>query len=105
MTQSPISVIIYGMATIVRDENFIKRANVVKPDSRRRVNLPKSLANEGVMYHIYVNSNGQILLDPQVAIPASEYWLFQNVNALSSIKRGLVDAAEGRVSRINLDTL
>ena len=93
------------MATIIRDENFVKRADGIKPDSRRRVNLPKSLVGEGIMYHIYSNSMGQIILDPQVAIPASELWLFQNANVLASVKRGLTDAAEGRVSKINIDTL
>ena len=93
------------MATIIRDENFIKRVDGVKPDSRRRVNLPKYLVGEGITYHIYSNSMGQIILDPQVTIPASELWLFQDANALASVKRGLADAAEGRVSKINLDTL
>ena len=93
------------MVIKIRDENFVKRADGVKPDSRRRVSLPKTLVGEGIMYHIYSNSMGQIMLDPQVAIPASELWLFQNADALASIKRGFADAAEGRVSRINLDTL
>jgi len=88
-----------------RDENFIKRSDGVKPDSRRRVNLPKYLVGEGITYHIYSNSMGQIILDPQVTIPASELWLFQDANALASVKRGLTDAAEGKVSKINLDTL
>ena len=94
------------MAIKIRDENFIERSDrVVKPDLRRRVSLPKTLVSEGVMYKIYSNSMGQIMLDPQVAIPASELWLFQNADALASIKRGFADAAEGRVSKINLDDL
>ena len=93
LTQSPTSVIIYSMATIVRDENFIKRANAVKPDSRRRVNLPKALVGKDIMYHIYVNSSGQILLDPQITIPASELWLFKNKKALARMDRGI---AEGK---------
>ena len=97
----------YGSMVIkIRDENFIERSDkVVKPDPRRRVSLPKTLVSEGVMYKIYSNSMGQIMLDPQVTIPASELWLFQNKKALASIKRGFVDAAEGRVSKINLDDL
>lgn len=93
------------MVIKIVDDNFVKRADGVKPDSRRRVNLPKTLVGEGIMYHIYSNSMGQIMLDPQVAIPASELWLFQNPDALASIKRGFADVAEGRVSEINLDTL
>ena len=94
-----------SMVPIIRDKNFVKRDDGVKPDSRRRVILPKSLVDEGIMYHIYSNSMGQIILDPQVAIPASELWLFQNADVLASAKRGLADAAKGSVSRINLDIL
>jgi len=93
------------MTTIIRDENFIKRADGVKPDSRRRLNLPKSLVGEGITYHIYSNSMGQIILDPQVTIPAAELWLFQDADALASVKRGLTDAARDKVSRINLENL
>ncbi|MFA5310013.1 MAG: hypothetical protein WC370_11120 [Dehalococcoidales bacterium] len=36
---------------------------------------------------------------------ASEEWLFQNSEALAAVQRGLNDAAEGRVSRVNLKNL
>jgi len=77
----------------------------VKPDTKKRVVLPKALRQEGVIYHIYSNSFGQIVLDPQVTIPASELWLFDNPDALASVKRGLSDAAQGSVSKVNLDAL
>jgi hypothetical protein len=93
------------MTTIIKDNNFVKRADGVKPDYRKRVILPKSLVGEGIMYHIYSNSIGQIVLDPQVAIPASELWVFQNTEVLASIKRGLADAAKGKTSKIDLDNL
>jgi len=93
------------MATIIKDDDFTMIANCAKPDARRRVNLPKSIAGDSVIYHIYSNKMGQIVLDPQVAIPKSELWLFQNKEALESIKRGFIDAAEGRVSEIDLDSL
>jgi hypothetical protein len=60
---------------------------------------------KGVTYHIYTNKFGQIVLDPQVTIPASELWLFNNPVALASVKRGLADAAQGKVSKVDLDTL
>jgi predicted transcriptional regulator len=34
-----------------------------------------------------------------VAIPARELWLFNNKKALASVKRGIEDAAAGRVTR------
>ena len=78
-----------NMVIKIRDENFVKRADGVKPDPRRRVVLPKTLVSEGIMYHIYSNSMGQIMLDPQVTIPASELWLFKNKKALAMIDKGM----------------
>ena len=93
------------MATIIRDTDFEKLADSVKPDAKKRVVLQKVQIKEGVSYHIYSNSIGQILLDPQVTIPASEIWLFNNRKALASVKRGLSDAAKGKVSKVDLDAL
>jgi len=69
----------------------------VKPDAKKRVVLPKVLVGEGITYHIYVNSVGQIVLDPQVTIPASELWLFENKEALASIDRGMAESMNGQV--------
>ena len=93
------------MATIIRDSKFEKVADSVKPDAKRRVVLQKVQTQEGVSYHIYLNSIGQILLDPQVTVPASEIWLFNNPKALASVRRGLSDAAKGRVSKVDLKSL
>ncbi len=92
------------MAVIIRDDQFEKVADSVKPDAKKRVGLSK-LVQEGVTYHIYRNRYGQIILDPQVTIPACELWLFQNPEALASVRRGLDDAKQGRVSEIDLDSL
>lgn len=105
LTQCHTCDIIYIMTQTIKDKTWLKRADNIKPDSRGRVNLPKALVREGVMYHIYSNSMGQIRFDPQVSIPESEVWLFQNTKALESIKCGFIDAAEGRVSKINFDEL
>jgi hypothetical protein len=93
------------MNNIVRDAHFEKVADGIKPDAKSRVLLRKVQMQEGVSYHIYHNSIGQILLDPQVTIPASEIWLFNNPKALASVRRGLSDAAKGRVSKVDLDSL
>ncbi len=93
------------MTTIIRDTEFTEIAENVKPDSKKRVVLPKSVMHEGVTYHVYQNRIGQIVLDPQVTIPASEAWLFKNSEALASVRRGLDDVAKGRVSKIELKNL
>ncbi len=38
-------------------------------------------------------------------IPSSEAWLYKNKEALESVRRGLKDAAEGRVSKLDLNEL
>jgi len=93
------------MDTIIKDMDLTIVAESVKPDTKKRVVLPKALIEEGITYHIYTNKFGQIVLDPQVTIPASELWLFKNPSALASVKQGLADVAQGKVSKIDLDTL
>ena len=93
------------MATILKDTNLTRVAEGVKPDSKKRVVLPKALVGEGITYHIYRNSFGQIVLDPQVTIPASEAWLFNNPDALALVQRGLSDAEKGRISKIDINML
>jgi len=93
------------MATVIKDTDLEMVAESVKPDAKKRVVLPKALVKEGIRYHIYTNKFGQIVLDPQVTVPASEVWLFNNPVALASVQRGLADAAQGKVSKVDLDTL
>lgn len=76
------------MVTKINDTNYIRIAGSVKPDNRKRVVLPKTLVPDGIIFHIWHNNTGQILLDPQVTIPASELWLFENKKVLAMIDRG-----------------
>ncbi len=85
------------MATIIKDTDLTRIPGKVKPDSKRRVVLPSFLVREDIIYHIYSNRVGQIILDPQVTIPASELWLFENKDALASVDRGMLESA--RINR------
>jgi len=38
-------------------------------------------------------------------IPLQERWLYQNKEPLKSVRKGLRNAAEGRISKINLNEL
>ncbi len=71
----------------------------VRPDSKGRVTLSK--LTEGISsYNVSKDEEGRILLEPMVEIPAREKWLFENPEALTSVRRGLADAKAGRfVSR------
>ena len=93
------------MAIIIKDGDFTDMAKSVKVDGKRRVVLPKALVEEDITFHVYANSVGQIILDPQVTIPASEVWVFNNPDVLALIQKGLSDVKEGRVSKIDLNNL
>jgi hypothetical protein len=88
---------------IIKGKHFTKAASPVKPDAKRRIVLPKVEMPEGVTYQVYTNEAGQIILDPQVTIPASEAWLYVNEKAISAVRRGLHEAAQGAISRMDLD--
>lgn len=38
-------------------------------------------------------------------IPSSETWLYKNKEAFESVKRGLKESSEGKISKLNLDEL
>jgi hypothetical protein len=54
---------------------------------------------------LYKNDAGELLLRPAVEIPASEAWLFRNEEAMVNVKAGLKDAAQGKISELNLKDL
>ncbi len=89
------------METIIKDTDLTRVDGSVKPDTRKRVVLPAALVQKDIMYHIYYNSIGQILLDPQVTIPASELWVFENKDILASIDKGMAESSNGQVIKRN----
>jgi len=84
------------VTTVIKDRNLVRVGRPVRPDSRKRVVLPKAVINEGVTYFVYYNKLGQILLDPQVSIPASELWVFENRDVLASIDTGMRESLKGQ---------
>ncbi|OGO06035.1 MAG: hypothetical protein A2Z76_03990 [Chloroflexi bacterium RBG_13_56_8b] len=85
------------MVTTIRESDLQRVAESVRPDAKNRVHLPKVLLAKGVTYHIYSTSTGQIVLDPQITIPASEAWIFEDKHALSLVDRGMAESANGQV--------
>lgn len=95
-----------SISKVCRDTNFEKIADNLKPDAKRRVLIPlKAYKPKFVLYNVYTNSTGQILLDPQVTVPASEAWLWEDEEALASVKRGLADAKQGKIKKLDLSSL
>jgi len=74
-------------------------------DGRERIVLGKYLTGHYKRVRIYQNRSGEILLRPIVEIPASEVWLYQNKEALSSVRKGLKQAKEKKISKLDLKKL
>ena len=76
-------------------------------DTRNRITLGQALAMLGIMnehkideFEILLGSTGDILLRPRTSIPTRELWIHQDSEAMKTLKKGLKDAAEGRVTRV-----
>lgn len=85
--------------TILKNNHF-EEVTETKVDSKNRITLGKDQGSEGAVriYKVYRNSIGQIILDPQVTIPAHEQWLFKNKEAANMVQTGLEDAKKGRLT-------
>lgn len=82
---------------VVKDSGFVEIAEV-KADGKNRVQLGRKVqGSQTRLYRVYQNVHGQIMLDPQVMVPASEAWLFQNKQAAQKVQKGLEDARSGKV--------
>jgi len=72
------------------------KEKVITADQGGRINLGKSRA--GLSFRL-VKQGSQLILEPveTVHLPPSEAWLFRNTAALSSVRRGLEQAAAGNL--------
>lgn len=73
-------------------------------DERQRVSLGDELKGFKRV-QLFKNRSGEILIRPLVEVPASEAWLYKNKKASTSVKKGLEEAAAGKVSKLNLKDL
>ena len=71
-----------------------KSAKVVRPDSKNRVALG-ALAKGVSSFRVSLDGD-RIILEPYAEVPARETWLFENREALASVKRGLTESALGK---------
>jgi hypothetical protein len=82
--------------TIIRNSEFELVSEFAQPDAKKRLSLGEALRG-ATAYNIYRNSLGQLILDPVKAVPASEMWLYENAEALASVKQGLRESAERKI--------
>lgn len=77
----------------------------VNLDSRNRIPLTRVLKDcEAKTFDMYWE-NDRIILVPLIEIPEREAWIYKNKKALASLEKGLYDAAEGKVRKLDLSTL
>jgi hypothetical protein len=77
---------------------FRPRKGYVHPDARGRLTLGSAARDAD--YRVLVNAKGQILLDPVVAIPSSEAWLWESPALRASMERALKQAEEGELEEL-----
>ena len=82
-------------SAVIKNPDFQLVSEFAQPDAKKRLSLGEALSG-ATAYNIYRNSLGQIVLDPVKTVPASETWLYENPQALASVKRGLRESAQGK---------
>ncbi len=90
---------------ILKVEDEFQEVSTKTIDTRDRIVLGKYFNSRYNRVRIYKNKAGELLLCPVVEIPASEIWLYENKEALDSVKQGLREAKEGKVSKLDLKRL
>ncbi|MGA2086339.1 MAG: hypothetical protein ABSG60_12555 [Terracidiphilus sp.] len=82
-------------SAVIKDTDFQLVSEFARPDAKKRLSLGEALRG-ATAYNVYRNPLGQLILDPVKAIPVSEMWLYENAQALASVKQGLRESAEGK---------
>jgi hypothetical protein len=82
-------------SAILKNKDFLLVSEFAQPDAKKRLSLGEAMGS-ATAYNIYRNPLGQLILDPVKAVPASEMWLYENAEALASVKQGLRESAEGK---------
>ena len=68
----------------------------IRPDAKGRISLGQ-LAKGFSSFHATQDREGRIILEPFAEIPAREKWLFENPSALTAVREGLDQSAQGKV--------
>ena len=86
----------------------MKTIGRVALDSKNRLSLTKALKHLAPLpgardlacltFRVQVSESGEVLLSPEVSLPLSEAWLYEDPQALQSVKRGLQEAEEGKLA-------
>lgn len=81
---------------LLSDDEFTEVTDL-RTDNKKRITLGKIISEPISGYRVYRNLQGQLLLDPLVTLPAREAWLYDNPERIGAVKRGIQDAAQGKL--------
>ena len=87
------------------NEKFIS-VGIKTIDSKSRLTLGRKIlklvAAQGGMeeFKIFYGEDGDILLRPVVSIPSKEAWIYRNPKVFKTIRKGLVEAKEGKLEKV-----
>lgn len=73
---------------------------LLKPDTKGRVNLGKMAEGVSSFKAIYDQHTHKIILEPYAEVPYHEKWLFENEEALKSVRKGLMESSKGQLKDI-----
>lgn len=74
----------------------------VNLDSQNRIPLTRILKDCSARTFDMYWEEDKLILVSLVEIPEREAWIYKNKKALASLERGLQDAADGKVSKLDL---
>jgi hypothetical protein len=92
---------VYGEEAAMTAVDGFRPVAEVTADERARIAFGKAGVHKDDRYALAVNDEGAILLTPLASIPKRELLVWENEDLKASLFRGLADAAEGKVKRLD----
>ncbi|CAN2045898.1 AbrB family transcriptional regulator [Candidatus Magnetomoraceae bacterium gMMP-1] len=83
---------------------FFKEVDTIIIDEQKQLSLDNFLESNTII-RLFKNDQGEFLLQPVIKIPESELWLYKNKKAYEIVQKGLKEADEDKISKLDLDEL
>lgn len=73
------------------------KETLLRPDAKGRITLGKMAEGVSSFRATYDKGTHIIMLEPYAEIPFQEKWLFENKEALKSVRKGLLESSKGQI--------